>query len=333
MRPVRVAEPQGNATRFKPERNGDGILESFIPICYRSRLTQSKWLGQFCSFARVNPRAIQQARGNFKGVASRFPVPSWSALLPSRWGVDMSANRNPAPVHIGLVSDEFIRLEGLVSIFDQPPAEGHALLVPITGTLAEMLSRASLEYMLIDMHASPDGLAILDTIRRARPSLRLIVIGPEGDDELVMESIIAGARAYLDLTADIPTVRQAIEVVTSGSIWAPRRLLSKLIDRLLKIPDSSLTNAAPRLTAREKEVLHLILQARSNREIARQLGIEERTVKAHVGRLMRKTGADNRIELSMRMLTHPLEPETSPGTHAETQGREASEPTQNSLLK
>ncbi len=236
----------------------------------------------------------------------------------------MSATRNPAPVYIGLVSDEPIRLEGLLSIFDQPAGEGQSQLLPVTGSLAEMLARTTLEYLIIDMQSSSGGLAILDTIRRARPSLRLIVIGPEGDDELVLESIIAGARAYLDVTADIEMVRQAIEVVTSGSIWAPRRLLSKLIDRLLKIPDSSLTNAAPRLTAREKEVLDLILQARSNREIARQLGIEERTVKAHVGRLMRKTGADNRIELSMRTLNRPNPPQPSPRGHRQGVGSKAS---------
>jgi DNA-binding NarL/FixJ family response regulator len=165
------------------------------------------------------------------------------------------------------------------------------------------------------MHSSPAGLAVLDSIRRARPALKLIVIGPEGNDELVLESIIAGARAYLELTADTTLVRQAIEVVTSGSIWAPRRLLSKLIDRLLKVPDSSLTNSNLHLTAREKEVLDLILQARSNREIARQLGIEERTVKAHVGRLMRKTGADNRIELTMHAMNRPLLPHTQPRAH------------------
>ena len=195
-----------------------------------------------------------------------------------------------------------------------------------------MLARATLEYLVIDMQSSSGGLAILDTIRRARPSLRLIVIGPEGNDELVLESIVAGARAYLDLSADIAMIRQAIEVVTSGSIWAPRRLLSKLIDRLLKVPDSSLTNAAPRLTAREKEVLDLILQARSNREIARQLGIEERTVKAHVGRLMRKTGADNRIELSMRTLNRPTAPQTPMRGRGETPGRHGPEPPRGSLL-
>jgi len=233
----------------------------------------------------------------------------------------MPSTRNPEPVPIGLVSDEPMRLEGLVSIFELPASSGSPPLLPVTGSLKEMLALPTIEYLVLDMHAAEGGLGILDSIRRARPSLALIVIGPAGNDELVMESIIAGARAYLDLSADTALVRQAIEVVTSGSIWAPRRLLSKLIDRLLKVPDSALSNGAPHLTDREKEVLELILLARSNREIARQLGIEERTVKAHVGRLMRKTGADNRIELSMRALNLPLVPHTPPKESKTTRPR------------
>ena len=53
-----------------------------------------------------------------------------------------------------------------------------------------------------------------------------------------MNAIIAGARAYLDLRAGPEMVRKAIEAVTEGSIWAPRRVLSKLIDRLLKVSES-----------------------------------------------------------------------------------------------
>ncbi|MDR3751568.1 MAG: response regulator transcription factor [Terracidiphilus sp.] len=220
----------------------------------------------------------------------------------------MSFIHSQKPIHIGLVADEPIRLEGLSSIFEHRTQEGKPALLPVTGTLDELLSRSSLEYLVVDLHSSSCGLDTLDAIRRARPALRLIVIGPRDDDELVQNAIIAGARAYLDLTADPHTIRMAIEVVTEGSIWAPRRLLSKLIDRLLRTSDTSLTNAIPHLTSREQQVLDLILLAQSNREIARQLGIEERTVKAHVGRLMRKTGAENRIELSMRALNRPLQP-------------------------
>lgn len=217
----------------------------------------------------------------------------------------MVSARNPAPIRIGLVADEPIRLAGLSSIFEQPSQQDKPSLLPVPGTLEELLAQPTLEYLVVDLSSASGGLEILNNIRRVRPNLRLIVIGPEGNDELVMDSIIAGARGYLELTAGPEMVRRAIDVVTGGSIWAPRRLLSKLIDRLLKVSDTSLINACPRLTERERQVLEHILMARSNREIALHLRIEERTVKAHVGRLMRKTGSDNRIELSMRALHHP----------------------------
>lgn len=217
--------------------------------------------------------------------------------------------RNIGPIRVGILADEPIRLEGLTSIFDEHPVQGQTALVPVKGTLDELLAPGGPEFLVVDMmNASAGGVATLQAIRARRPALRLIVIGPEGNDELVMQSIIAGARAYLDMRAGPKTVREAIEVVTQGSIWAPRRLLSKLVDRLLNVPDSSLTQSSPHLTAREEEVLKMILMARSNREIAHQLGIEERTVKAHVGRLMRKTGAENRIELSVRALNLSLIP-------------------------
>jgi DNA-binding NarL/FixJ family response regulator len=221
----------------------------------------------------------------------------------------MSESHISDPIRIGLVADEPIRLEGLVSIFDQPAHECRAQLLPVIGSIAELLSGPALEYLVVDLHSSSGGLETLDAIRRTRPDVRLIVIGPEGNDELVLSSIIAGARAYLDLNAGPEIVRRAIEVVTDGSIWAPRHLLSQLIDRLLKFPDARLAAPTPRFTVRERQVLELILMARSNREIASELGIEERTVKAYVGRLMRKTGADNRIRLSMSTLSLSLLPQ------------------------
>ncbi|MGA2672111.1 MAG: response regulator transcription factor [Terracidiphilus sp.] len=221
----------------------------------------------------------------------------------------MSATSNPTPIRVGLIADEPIRLAGLASIFEQCVQEGHVPLLPLPGSIEELLAVPTLEYLVLDLNSSSGGLRTLEAIRRARPEIRLIVIGPPKNDKLVLDSIVAGARAYLDSSAGPEVVRQAIEVVTSGSIWAPRQLLAKLIDRLLAVHDSTLTGADPHLTARERQVLELILMARSNREIARQLGIEERTVKAHVGRLMRKTGADNRIELSIRALNRSMVPD------------------------
>jgi DNA-binding NarL/FixJ family response regulator len=77
-----------------------------------------------------------------------------------------------------------------------------------------------------------------------------------------------------------------------------------LIDRSTVSPQGRFVR--DRLTSREKEVLQMLVAGRSNKEIASPLGIEERTVKAHVGKLMRKLGAKNRINLSVHAITHSL---------------------------
>ena len=230
----------------------------------------------------------------------------------------MPASHNPQTIRIGLLAGEPIRLEGLTMVFEEKPAPGKTQLVPFVGTIQELLANPTVEYMVVDLNSSLGGFDTVEAVRRSRPGMRQIVIGPENEDELVLSSIVAGARAYLDSSAPPETIRQAIEIVVSGSIWAPRRLLSKLIDRLLNVPDTTAPTEPLTLTARERQVLELILTARSNREIAQELGIEERTVKAHVGRLMRKAGAENRIELSMRALSGALPPNPPAGakTHS-----------------
>ena len=215
----------------------------------------------------------------------------------------MIPDSNPIQIRIGVLEGEPIRLAGLSTVFDEAAEGGRPQLLPVVGPLEQLLADPELLYLVVDFNSAADGLKTLDTVKRARPGMRQIVIGPEQNDELVLEAVTAGARAYLSSSADPHTVRMAIDIVVSGSIWAPRRLLSRLIDRLLGVPGAGTgVLAGLQLTARERQVLDLILLARSNREIARELGIEERTVKAHVGRLMRKTGAENRIELSIRAL-------------------------------
>jgi DNA-binding NarL/FixJ family response regulator len=222
-----------------------------------------------------------------------------------------SSKLSPETIRIGLLAVEPVWVAGLASIFDLPAEENQAQLVPVIGSLPELLALDNIEYVVVDLQSTLGGLAALETIRDARPEIRSIVIGPEGDDELVLNSIIAGARAYLGQSAGPELVRQAIEVVTCGSIWAPRRLLCRVIDRLLQAQDRSQVAYSKQLTMRERQVLELILGALSTREIASRLGIEQGTVKAYVARLLRKTGADNRIRLSMSVLNHSLMPQSN----------------------
>jgi DNA-binding NarL/FixJ family response regulator len=239
-----------------------------------------------------------------------MPIPG-KTLRNAEGRAMKSRSTNPRAIRIGILAVEPIRAAGLAGSFDQPAQPGHAQLVPVIGSLQELIDASDIEYVVIDLHSTEGNLEILESVRLTRPDVRLIVIGPEGDDELVIKAIIAGARAYLGLSSGPELVSQAIEVVTSGSIWAPRRILSQLIDHLLNDHLAIPSSPKPQLTPREEQVLKLILLANSTREIARQLGIGQRTVKAYIARLMRKTGADNRVKLSVSAVSRSLLAEAS----------------------
>ncbi len=147
-------------------------------------------------------------------------TPGWTQT-----GVGMTSSKHgPDAIRIGVAANEPIRVAGLASIFDQPAQPGPGAARSRDWKPAELLALDDIEYIVVDLHSTLGGLEALETIRRERPDVRSIVIGPEGDDELVMSAIIAGARAYLGHSAGPELVRRAIDVVTSGSIWAPRRL-------------------------------------------------------------------------------------------------------------
>jgi len=83
-------------------------------------------------------------------------------------------------------------------------------------------------------------------------------------------------------------------------------VFSMFIERVSSAPARSFPAGRTTFTDREREVLELLVAGRSNKEIGFPLGIGERTVKAHVAKLLRKVGAQNRIELSVHALTHSL---------------------------
>jgi DNA-binding NarL/FixJ family response regulator len=198
-------------------------------------------------------------------------------------------------IQVGIVSSEPIRLAGLVSAF-----ESHSTIITVQGNLESLLADDSMHYLILDVNDSTRWMETQSTISRLRPDVRQLVLGPSGDDELILRSISAGARGYLDANSRPFAVRMATEAVIEGGIWAPRRLLSMLIDQLLNRRNPSVSLAAPTLSPRERQVLDLIMTSHSNREIAEELGVEERTVKAYVASLMRKTGTDNRVSLSVQ---------------------------------
>jgi DNA-binding NarL/FixJ family response regulator len=147
---------------------------------------------------------------------------------------------------------------------------------------------------------------VMAGLKAARPDLRIIVTGSGADDETILKALAAGAKGYVDEAASPAEFIQAMRNVHQGSVWAPRRVLSIFIERVTSSPGRIFPAGRVTFTDREKEVLELLVAGRSNKEIGSVLGIEERTVKAHVAKLMRKVGVQNRIALSVHAITHSL---------------------------
>jgi DNA-binding NarL/FixJ family response regulator len=141
------------------------------------------------------------------------------------------------------------------------------------------------------------------------------------DEVTILKVIACGAKGYVDANASAANFVQAIRIVSQGSVWAPRRVLSMFIERVSSAPGRIFPSGRVTFTDREKEVLEMLLAGRSNKEIGAALGIEERTVKAHVAKLLRKVGVQNRIALSVHAITHSLvSPPCNVDPHAKTQG-------------
>ena len=200
---------------------------------------------------------------------------------------------------IGLLDFEPLRVAGFQSICD--PLE-HVTVV--STTLQEALNSSGLDMVILGLQSAVESLDLLARIKAARPKLKLIVMGVGADEETIISAIAAGAKGYLEETAKPDQVVMCIDVVASGSIWAPRKVLSAFVDRILN-PESNKPVRRHNLTftKREEEVLSLLRAARSNREIALTMGIEERTVKSYIAKLIRKVGVENRIALSVRAAT------------------------------
>jgi DNA-binding NarL/FixJ family response regulator len=216
----------------------------------------------------------------------------------------MTEKKPQGPLRLGLVATDPLRILGLQTILSGVGADGRAVeIVPLS--VPGALDASGVSLILIDAACTEHIFELLATFRRTRPHLRLIVLGLEEDHDYIQRVIGAGAKGYLAHTAKESEVRLAIEIVQDGSAWAPRKVLAKLVE-VSSEATREIATKDPKFTEREAQVLRLLVAGHPNRAIAEELGIDLITVKAHVGRLMRKVGVENRIALSVQAVSRNL---------------------------
>jgi DNA-binding NarL/FixJ family response regulator len=204
-------------------------------------------------------------------------------------------------IRIAVVESDPLRFAGFHALFDsEPDFELISASMPDTATLVNV------DLILLGNRNGQNLFDLMVSLKATRPDLRIIVTGSGMDEETILKAIAEGAKGYVDAAASPADFVQAIRIVSRGSVWVPRRVLSMFIERISNSPRRIFPADQVAFTDRETEVLKMLVEGRSNKEISVPLGIRERTVKAHVAKLMRKVGVENRVALTVHAITHSL---------------------------
>ena len=204
-------------------------------------------------------------------------------------------------IRISVLESDPVRFVGLRTIFSSEPG-----MEVRSATVPGVLQGHEDEIVLMTSNRGAAFYAGMSALKAARPEIRIIVTGPGSRDEDILRAVSAGAKGYVSEEASATEFKKAIREVHAGSVWIPRRVLARFIERATVSARRVDPSIETKISQREREVLRLLVSGRSNREIADELGIIERTVKAHVAQLLRKVGVTNRIALSVHAVTHSL---------------------------
>ena len=204
-------------------------------------------------------------------------------------------------LRIAFVESDPLRLVGFRALL-----ESESDLELISASLPEIAIQSNIDVVLIGDRPGQNLFDIVSNLKVVRPSLPIIVIGRSKDDKIMLNAIVSGAKGYVFDGAPPSEFAQAIRTVSQGSIWVPRRVLSMFIELAIAQQNGMLPGANGAITDREKQVLKMLVAGLTNKEIGEPLGIVERTVKAHIAKMMRKVGVHNRIELSVHAITYSL---------------------------
>jgi DNA-binding NarL/FixJ family response regulator len=163
------------------------------------------------------------------------------------------------------------------------------------------------DVMLVDLHMPElGGVMLLERLRTELPEVRAIVVTATEKSEPLLDSIAAGAAGYLTKRASAEELRQAVLTVHGGgSVIAPQ-LAPHLLDAYARASRGESPEVRSKLTATEHEVLRLVAQGLTDRQIAEQIHVSPRTVQNHLASMKLKTDTRRRSELARWAVLHAV---------------------------
>lgn len=129
----------------------------------------------------------------------------------------------------------------------------------------------------------------------------VVVLSLQPDQNEAIAAFELGARGYAHALATPALLREIDTVVSHGGLWAGAELMARLVGALRSRLPAPRDSVLETLSPREAEVAQAVAAGRSNKEVARELGVTERTVKAHLGAVFEKLGVRDRLQLALRI--------------------------------
>lgn len=175
--------------------------------------------------------------------------------------------------------------------------------------LPQLMAARQADILLLNI-STPDSdiIDILREIHLRSPTTKSLICNHQLNDEFIDRALAVGAKGFLWDTCSPHTYIKAIRAVHAGDIWLSRKVLVSLLESLLPVtghkPAPSPSNPLQRLTRRESEIAVQVTEGLSNKEIAKRLGISDKTVKVHLDHIYHKLQINRRTQLLHRL--HPV---------------------------
>jgi len=219
----------------------------------------------------------------------------------------MTDQTDARPLRLLVVDDHEVVRQGLVSLLER---REHFQVVAEAGTAAEAVEMArKFEPDLVVMDVRlPDGSGIeaCREIRAEFPATRVVILTSYPDEEAVLSAIIAGASGYLLKQIRGRDLVSALESVGRGESLLDPAVTEKVLDRVRRIATGTYTDELAQLTQQEQKILLLVAEGKTNKEIASEVFLSDKTVKNYVSSILSKLNLERRAQAAAFVARHRL---------------------------
>ena len=209
----------------------------------------------------------------------------------------MGGGSTPSQHRLLVVDDHEVVRQGLVAMLERRPG---FQVVAQAGTVAdaiEMARKHQPDLVVMDVRL-PDGSGIeaCREIRAEMPGTRVVILTSYPDEEAVFSAIVAGASGYLLKQVRGRDLVAALEAVGRGESLLDPAVTEKVLDRVRRIATGGATDELAQLTAQEQKILLLVAEGKTNKEIAAEVFLSDKTVKNYVSSILSKLNLQRRAQ-------------------------------------